>query len=273
MSLFTTPEPISVRLEAGGGSVRLIATDRTDTVVQVRPHDEACSADVWAAEHVRVDFRDGRLAVSGPRRGVPRFRGGAVDVEIALPSRSRLYATLGSADLRAEGQYVDVRLAAAGGDVEIDVVTGKLKASNASGSFSVHTVAGYASIATSSGSARVENLEGDLKFKAASGSLSIDSLRGNVRSRTASGSVIVEAGVRGAVSAHTSSGEVAVGIPQGTAVRFDIVTGSGVVTNRLQSADGPEADDETIVLQVRSGSGDVHIHRDPAGELVQQTAT
>jgi DUF4097 and DUF4098 domain-containing protein YvlB len=273
MQTFTTLEPISVRIEAGGGSVRLLATDRADTVVQVRPHDESQSSDVWAAEHVRVDFHDGRLVVSGPKRSVPRFRSGATDIEVALPSRSRVYATLASADLRAEGEFADVRVGAASGDVEVDVVTGKVKATNASGSITVHTVAGYASIATASGSVRVDSLEGDLKFKAASGSLSVDTLRGNIKSRTASGSVIVEAAVRGSVSAHTSSGEVAIGIPAGTTVRFDISTGSGVVTNRLQSTDGPEPDDETLVLQVRSGSGDVHIHRDPAGELVAQAAT
>ena len=268
MTTFETPEPISVRIEAGGGSVRLLATHRTDTVVQVRPHDESHSADVRAAEQVRVDFRDGKLTVFATRRGVSRIRGGAVDLEISLPSQSRIYAHLASADLRAEGEYADIRLGAASGDVDIDVVTDKVKATNASGSITVRAIRGYGSVATASGSLRVETLDGDLKFKAASGSLSIDTLRGNVKSRTASGSVIVEAGVRGAVFAHTSSGEVAVGIPEGTAVRLDIATASGVVTNRLQSADGPEPDDETLVLQVRSGSGDVHIHRDPAGQLV-----
>jgi DUF4097 and DUF4098 domain-containing protein YvlB len=273
MQTFATPEPISARIEAGGGSVHLLATDRADTVVRVRPHDESQSSDVWAAEHVRIDFHEGRLVVSGPKRSVPRFRTGATDIDVALPTGSRLYATLASAGLRAEGEFADIRVSAASGDVEVDVVTGKVKATNASGSITMHRVAGYASIATASGAVRVDNLEGDLKFKAASGSLSVDTLRGNIKSRTASGSVIVEAGVRGTISAHTSSGEVAVGIPAGTAVRFDISTGSGVVTNRLQSADGPAPDDETLVLHVRSGSGDVHIHRDPAGELVAQAAT
>lgn len=271
MSVFTTPEPISVRVEAAAGSVRLAATERADTVVQIRPHDETDSADVWAAEHVRVDFRDGKLTVSGTRR--PRLRGGSVDLEIELPAASHVYATLRSADLRAEGEFADVRVDAASGDVEVDVVTGKIKAASASGAITVHSVAGYASVSTASGSVRVENLAGDLKFKSASGSLSVDTLHGNVKSHTASGSVIIEAGVRGGVFAHTSSGEVAVGIPDGTAVRFDVVTGSGVVTNHLLAADGPEPDDETLLLQVRSGSGDVHIHRDPAGELVQQATT
>lgn len=48
-----------------------------------------------------MDFRDGTLIVSGAKRGLPLFRGGAIDLEIALPSRSRLHVSLASADLRA----------------------------------------------------------------------------------------------------------------------------------------------------------------------------
>jgi hypothetical protein len=261
MPTFETPEPIAVRIEAGGGSIRLVASDRANTVVEVRPRDESRSSDVWAAEHTRVDFRDGKLVVLGAKRGLPLFGGGAIDLEISLPSRSWLHASLGSADLRAEFAFGDFRLAGASGDVEVDSVMGKIKAANVSGSFTVHAAEGSASVATASGDVTIGNLDGDLKFKAASGSLSVDRLCGHVKSRTASGSVDVAAAVRGGVSAHTSSGEVAVGVAEGTAVRLDIITGSGVVTNRLQPSDGPELGDETFVLEVRSGSGDVNIHR------------
>jgi DUF4097 and DUF4098 domain-containing protein YvlB len=272
MPTFATPEPIAVRIEAADGSIRLVATDRSDTVVQLRPRDESRSSDVWAAEHTRVDFRDGKLIVTGAKRGLPLFRGGAIDLEIALPSRSRLHVSLASADMRAEGEFADCRIASASGDAEIDSVTGKIKVANASGSFTVHTADGSASIATASGDVTVGDLDGDLKFKAASGSITVDRLRGYLKSRTASGSVDVAAAVRGGVSAHTSSGEVAVGVAEGTAVKLDIITGSGVVTNRLQPSDGPEQGDETLALQVRSGSGDVNIHRaDSAHETVSAT--
>ncbi|HUH68605.1 MAG TPA: DUF4097 family beta strand repeat-containing protein [Mycobacterium sp.] len=261
MPTFETPEPIAVRIEAGDGSIRLVATDRADTVVQVRPRDESRNSDVSAAEHTRVDFRDGQLIVSGARRGLPLFRGGAIDLEIALPSRSRLHLSLASADMRGEGEFADFRLGSASGRVEVDSVTGKIKVANASGSFTVHTAEGSVSVATASGDVTIGDLDGDVKFKAASGSLTVDRLRGYVKSRTASGSVDVIAAVRGGVSAHTSSGEVAVGVAEGTAVRLDIITGSGVVTNTLQPSDGPQPGDETFVLQVRSGSGDVNIHR------------
>jgi len=261
MPTFQTPEPIAVRIEVGGGSIHLVATNRPDTVVELRPRDESRSSDVWAAEHTRVDFRDGELVVVGAKRGLPLFWGGAIDLEISLPSCSRLYVSLASADMYAEGEFADLRFEGASGDVEVDSVVGKIKATNASGALSLHTAEGSVSVSTASGDVTIGNLDGDLKFKAASGSLTVDRLRGQVKSQTASGSVEVAAAVRGGVSAHTSSGAVAVGVAEGTVVRLDLITRSGVVTNRLQQSDGPEPGDQTFVLQVRSGSGDVNIHR------------
>jgi DUF4097 and DUF4098 domain-containing protein YvlB len=261
MPTFATPEPIAVSIETRNGSIRLVATDRADTVVEVRPRDASRGADISAAEQTRVDFRDGKLVVAGARRALALFRDAAVDVDIALPARSRLHASLGSADLRAEGEFGDVRVASASGNTDVDSVTGKFKAATASGSIAVRAVAGGASIATSSGDATVGDLDGDLKFKAASGSLAVDRLSGYLKSRTASGSVEIAAALRGGVSAATSSGEVTVGIPDGTAARLDVVSGSGVVSNELEPADGPHQGDETLLLQVRSGSGDVTIRR------------
>jgi hypothetical protein len=272
MPTFATPQPIAARIEVGSGSIRLAASDRDDTEVDVRPHDESRNSDVWAAEHTRVDFRDGKLVVLGAKRGFPLVRGGAIDLRIALPSHSRLHASLASADLRAEGEFADVQIASASGDVEVDSVAGKLKVAQASGSFTVHAAQGDVSVATASGDVTVGDLDGDLKLKAASGSLSVDRLRGHVNSRTASGSVNVAVAVRGGVSARSASGEVAIGVAEGTAVRLDIVSGSGVVTNELQPSDGPEHGDETFVLNVRTGSGEVNIHRaNPAHETAGAT--
>ena len=71
----------------------------------------------------------------------------------------------------------------------------------------------------------------------------------------------VATAVRGAISAFTSSGEVGVGVAQGTAARLDLITGSGAVTNLLESADGPADGDDTLLIHVRTGSGDIDIHR------------
>ena len=82
-----------------------------------------------------------------------------------------------------------------------------------------------------------------------------------MKSRTSSGELRIDASTNGTVDARTSSGDVGVAIPEGTAAMVDIVTGSGTVTSRLQPADGPEDGEDTVMLHVRSGSGDVDIHR------------
>ena len=260
MPTFDTPEPIAVRIEAAAGSVRLVATDRDDTVVTVRAHDESRAADLRAADQTQVQYNNGELTVSA-RRGFALFRGGAVDIDIALPSRSRLKASVASADVRAQGGFADCKIASASGDVDLDVVEGNLKAATASGSVTVQAVAGDASVATASGNATVGELDGDLVFKAASGDLSVARLCGGLRAQTASGSVAVTTAVRGAISAFTSSGDVGVGVVEGTAARLDLITGSGAVTNQLESADGPADGDETLLVQVRTASGDIDIHR------------
>ena len=71
MPNFETPEPISVTIELGVGDVRITASDRTDTVVEVRPSDESDESDVKAAQQIRVDYTNGTLPVPGPK---PRFR-------------------------------------------------------------------------------------------------------------------------------------------------------------------------------------------------------
>ena len=113
MPTFDTPEPIAVRIDAAAGFVRLVATDRADTVVEVRAHDESRPADVRAAEQTRVDYDNGKLTVSAARRGFALFRGGAVDIDIALPSGSRLKASVASADVHAEGEFADCRISTA----------------------------------------------------------------------------------------------------------------------------------------------------------------
>jgi DUF4097 and DUF4098 domain-containing protein YvlB len=260
MPTFNTPEPIAVRVEAAAGSVRLVAIDRDDTVVTVRAHEEARAADMRAADQTQVHYDNGKLTVSA-RRGFALFRGGAVDIDIALPSRSRLKASVASADVRAEGVFADCKIMSASGDVDVDNVEGNLKAATASGSVTAQAVIGDASVATASGNATIAELDGDLVFKAASGDLSVARLRGGLRAQTASGSVTVTTAVRGAISAFTSSGEVGVGVVEGTAARLDLITGSGAVTNLLESTDGPAEGDDTLLIHVRTGSGDIDIHR------------
>ena len=89
MPTFDTPEPISAVVELVVGDVRITASDRDDTAVEIRPSDESHEPDVRAAEQTRVEYSAGRLLVKTPRqRSLSLFgKPGSIDVTIGLPTR------------------------------------------------------------------------------------------------------------------------------------------------------------------------------------------
>ena len=106
MPTFETPEPILATIEVVVGDLRIMARDRTDTIVEVRPSDPSHEPDVRAAEQTRVEMTSDGLLVKGPKqRGLPLFgKPGSVDVTIDLPTGSRLRADTGVAALRCTGR-------------------------------------------------------------------------------------------------------------------------------------------------------------------------
>lgn len=261
MATFPTPEPISASIEIVSGCVHVVATDRDDTVVQVSPRDPNRASDVRIADAARVEFRNGNLTVSAGRRFISVGRGGAVSIDIECPSRSRLRVSSDSAQVRADGQFGDCRFSTASGDAAVDSVAGNIKADSASGAIAVETLTGRAVISTASGAGTFGALTGDVKFRAASGSLSVENLHGTVNAQTSSGDIAVSAARTGAISVQSGSGDIEIGVAEGTAARLDLRTRSGEVRNTLRPADGPTGGDETLRIDVRTGSGDIAVAR------------
>ena len=261
MPTFDTPQPITATVEIAAGAVRLVATERTDTVVEVRPRDESRPHDVKAAEQVRVDFSNGTLAVlEQPRLLVPaprsRRRRRRAAVRLAAAGLRRLGA---ASPPTASTPTASWRRRAATWPLES--ARGKVKADTASGDVTVALAMDSASVSTASGDVTLGELRGEAKFRAASGSLRVGRLEGSLNAQTASGDVTVAAAVKGDISVQTSSGEVGVGIAEGTAAQLDLRTRSGSVRNSLQPSDGPADGDETLVVHARTGSGDVVVQR------------
>jgi hypothetical protein len=265
MPTFQTLEPITASVEIVSGSVHLVATDRDDTMVSVSPRDPDRASDVRIAEGARVDFRNGTLTVSAGRRFIALGRGGAVTIDIELPSQSRLAVSSASADLHADGEFGNLRFSTASGEASVDSIVGNIKVDSASGGITVGSLTGSAAISTASGDATVGRLAGDITFRAASGSVSVRHLDGNINAQTASGDVTTADAANGCVSVQTGSGEIEVGIPAGTAAQLDLRTHSGKVRNTLQPTDGPGASDKTLRVNVRTGSGDIVVQRATAG--------
>jgi putative adhesin len=284
MPTFDTPEPISVTVEFGVGDLRIVASDRTDTTVEVRPSDPAKKADVTAAEQTRVEYAGGRLLVKAPKNWRQyTFRGGgeSIDVQVELPTGSHLRGETGVAALHCQGRLGecryktgvgDIQLDRAGavqlrtgvGDITLERAGGDAELTTGSGSLQIDGIDGTAGVKNSNGDTWIGRVTGDLRVNAANGRISVDQASGAVAAKSANGDVRLGEVAHGAVLAQTAFGKVEVGIRDGVAAWLDLNTRYGNVRNDLDTADRPGAGEDAVEVRARTAFGDITIHRSSA---------
>jgi hypothetical protein len=281
MPTFDSRGPISVNLEVGIGEVRLIAGDRTDTVVEVRPADPDKLGDVTAAEQTRVDFSDGALRIKTPRgwrHHAIRATSEAVHVIVELPAGSTIRGSAGIATLITTGRLGDCNFKSGAGDVRIEHAAG-LNLRTAAGDISVGRAAGNCDISTASGAVHLGSVDGTVVVKNSNGDTEIDDISGDLRVKAANGKVTVgRAGStvavatangdirlgevsHGTVVARTAYGRIEVGVRNGVAAWLDLNTGFGKVHNDLDAGERPTAGEETVEIKAQTGFGDVTVLR------------
>jgi hypothetical protein len=278
MPTFDTPTPIAVTLDLGLGAVRLVASDRTDTVVAVHPSDPSSASDVRDAEQTRVECSDGRLLVKAPRRRAVFGSGSSIDVTIELPAGSHVDGDASASRLSCEGRVGEcrfktaagnirlaetgaLRLSTSAGDISVDRAVGHADVTTGSGTVSIRAIEGTAAIRTANGDIRIGEVSGDLRSSSANGDISVERADAAVEAKTARGSVRIGEVVRGSVGLQTAVGELEVGIREGTAAWLDVSSRFGLVRNSLGASDGPEQTDETVEVRARTSYGDVVIRR------------
>jgi hypothetical protein len=286
MPTYDTPEPISVSLELGVGDIRIAASDRTETVVQVRPSDPASKDDVTAAEQTRVEFADGRLSVKAPRRWRQyTWWGGceSIDVEIALPAGSRLDGEAGVAALHCTGRVGELRyktgagairldqtgpvqVRTGAGDISVELATGRAEIATGSGAVEVGGVDGPIAVKNSNGDTWIGDVAGELRANAANGRIAVDRPHATVFAKTANGDILLGAVARGEVVAETAFGKVDIGVLDGVPAWLELKTNFGTVRNELEAADDPGPGEEAVEIRARTGYGDITIHRSVASE-------
>lgn len=262
MPTFDTPAPVHARVDVAGGSVRVIASDRTDTVVDVRPSNPRSSADVQAAEQTRVEHVAGKLRISSPRRPRLHFFGGmpSVEIDVSLPTGSRLEVASTAGDVDCEGRLGGVRVDTKYGDIRVEHASA-LHARTTAGDITVATVDGEADAGTSYGQIRVREATGDLRLDSACGDIAVDRAMGSVAAATKYGEVRIGSAVRGSLVLETAYGSVEAGVCEGTAAWLDVAAGSGRVRNLLAPTAGPDDAEETVEIRARTAYGDVVIRR------------
>ncbi len=283
MRTFETPQPITVTLELVVGDVRIEASERTETEVDVQPTDPNKKADVMAAEQTRVEYANGTLLVKAPkgwRQWTPWGGHESIDVRIELPAGSTVNGTVGVANLRATGRLgecryhagvadialeqaerVDLRCGA--GTVSVDTIEGGAEIKTA-GSIRIGRIEGVAAIKNANGEVTIGEIAGDARVTASNGSILVGLARSSVVAKTANGDVRVDEVGRGSVVLQSAMGAIEVGIPSGAAAWLDLETKLGHVRNDLDDGQRPGPGEDAIEVHAHTSMGDVTVRRSQA---------
>jgi DUF4097 and DUF4098 domain-containing protein YvlB len=264
MPTFDTPKPIFATIEVAAGTVRIIASERADTVVEVRPSDESDDADVQAAEQVQVAYSDGKLLVRASKHKARWwfFRWDAsIDVTVHLPAGSGVTVQTAAAEVQCEGRLGEAKLNSAHGDITVARSARHTDVSTAYGDIWIREIDGAAVVKTAHGSVTLGEVTGDLRLNSAHGDITVDRALADVVAKTAHASVRIGEVVRGSVVLETAGGDLEVGIRDGTAAWLDVSTQYGSVRNSLTASDRPAPSTETVEVRAHTAYGDIVIRR------------
>ena len=200
MQTFATATPVSAVVDVPAGRLRFIATERRDTLVDIRPADAATARDVKAAERTTAALADGVLRIAGGEKSAAFGPSGTVEVTVQLPAGSSV-RVLGSAELRGAGSLGDVVVEGAVGPITLD---------------EAETV-------------RLSALDGDI---------AVGRLTGPGELTTARGAVRIAEARHGDVIVSTRLGDVSIGVPAGTTAVLDAGTPHGRISNALRNDGG-----------------------------------
>lgn len=262
---FETQGPVHLFTEIGKGSVKIVATDTTETRVEISGRD---------ADQVEVRQDGDQLTVRGPRqRGF--FGDSRLDVVVTLPTDSQLVVRTGSADVTVTGTVGTSQIKSGSGDVEIDIASGalvletgsgdirveeaqaELKVKSGSGDVLVVDAAATTLVSTGSGDVQLWTTRGPAVVKTGSGDVKVGDAATDVTLTTGSGDLVVDTARRGRMTAKGASGDVRVGIPAGVPVWTDISTISGEIRSTLHGAGQPRDGADHVEVRAKVVSGDI----------------
>ena len=275
---FQTPGPVRLDVRLGSGEVRLETSDTAETTVTLEPL-RANDASVAAVQEARVEQRGDEILVDvrDRRRG---FRGADLLVEIHCPEESSVRAKTGSAGIEGRGRFGPVEVESGSGDVQFSDVSGDAEINAASGDVQLARIGGRARINTASGDVQLASVGGEARINSASGDVQIRAAGNRLEVNTASGDVLVGEAVssvnansasgdqtigsvtQGKVDLKSASGDLKIGIREGSTLWVDARSRSGEVRSELPVSDlPPEGDAPHVELRANTMSGDITVVR------------
>jgi DUF4097 and DUF4098 domain-containing protein YvlB len=250
---FATPEPPRFRGIIAAGRIEIQTVDTAETVVDV----EAIRGEL---ESLKV-FQHGRDIVIENRKRFG-FGNDEYEVRIRAPHGSDIDLNLASADIRGVGRFGSLEIHTASGDVEVGEVERNAKVRSASGDVQVGPVAGRVDVNTASGDVQVHTVGAGGTIRSASGDIQIGRAAQRVTVQTASGDQTIESVAEGSVDLKSASGDVQIGIKEGSRLHVDARSLSGDTSSEVELHGVETATEGPLVeLKAASMSGDIRIVR------------
>lgn len=264
---FETPEPLDISVDLGSGNVHTEATETEQSIVDIEGP---------RAEEFTVELRGNRLVVSAPKGGLSSlFSNDKHVVRVVAPLESNLELRLGSADAQSTGTYERVQVKTGSGDIDVDTTLSHLVADSGSGDLRCDAVGGDLRVKTGSGDVEVGAIDGSATVSTGSGDIDLGLLGGSgvlktgsgdaavrrtsteLSFTTGSGDLRVDHALRGSVRAKTASGDLVVGVPEGTPVWADVSSATGRVRSDLAPVGKPAEGQDHVELRLQTATGDV----------------
>jgi DUF4097 and DUF4098 domain-containing protein YvlB len=275
---FQTPEPISAKLSLLVADIRLDASARDTTTVQLEPSDADDPRDVEMVERTVVSFEDGALSIRSPkslRSFKPR---GSIKVIVELPTDSNVKAGTATGSFRTTGGLGSCRIdtaaatiaierartakiSKAAGGITIGEIAEDASIESAAGAIWIDRIGGNAKIDNANGDARIGSIDGDLKLTGASGDVLVRRNGGSVSASTAFGAVRLLSVAHGRVKVDSARGDIEIGIAGGSAAWLNLNTTLGRASSELDAADTPGEQEPTVEVRASTAFGDITVRR------------
>jgi DUF4097 and DUF4098 domain-containing protein YvlB len=271
---FDTPGEVTLDIRVPAGRIDIEAVAGTTTEIELDVRGSEVEAEALLDE-ARIELREVRGGHEVIVHVEDRSWGGLrfwrkVDVRVAVraPEGANVRCVTASADVQGRGRLGSLEAEAASGDIDFDQLAGDVSAKAASGDVRLGSVVGAAAVNTASGDVELGRVGGEAVVKTASGDVGLEDAGGHVVVATASGDQRIAAVTAGRVDLKSASGDIEVGIRQGSNVWVDARAMSGNLSSEFELGDAPaedDADDAPLVeLKAASMSGDIEVVRAPA---------
>ena len=246
---FHTPQPLELEVGIPSGDIEVETTEGEESNITV-------DGDERLLEEVEIRQDGNRVVIAYRGKGKFGFSlspftlvfGSELRVRARVPHTAAVKVKTASADTKLDGRFGPLGLNSVSGDVRLRGEVG-----------------GNANLKTVSGDADLDRVDGDMSAHTVSGDLRIGPIAGSSDLKTVSGDIRIQAVTAGDVRFTSVSGDIDIGIAEGSAVDVDAGSTSGDLSSEVPLASEPMPGEQeagpTVVLRGRTVSGDVKVFR------------